>query len=195
MSLTLAVPIATARGILNDPDAVRFSAVDLLSYANDALDQLVTLAPQLFLTEGEVTCVAGKTMQTLDFAGTQALVSVRRVKNGKAITPADRATLDAFLPTWHTVASAAAIHWSLVEGDPRRFLIYPPAPVGQVLDVTFIRIPEEYGVGIDTGIPNTYSDAVADYIVYRAESRDDEHVNTGRAAQFLASFVSKIKGV
>jgi hypothetical protein len=72
--------------------------------------------------------------------------------------------------------------------------VYPPAPADQIVEVLYVRIPSEYAIDADTGLPAIYGDAITDYIVYRAESRDDEHVNSNRAAQFLASFVQKVKG-
>lgn len=194
MSLTLAQPVATARGILNDPAAVRYSAADLLQYGNDALDQILALAPHLFNTEGNVTCLAGKTLQSVSYADAHALVAVRRIVDGPALTVVDQDTLDRYDRNWHTATPAAAIHWMPVEGAPTRFLVYPPAPANQVLDVLYTRIPAEYTINANTELPATLADAVADYIVARAESRDDEHVNTGRAAQFLASFVTKVRG-
>lgn len=195
MALKLEAPINTAIGILNDIGSVRYSRADLLQYANDALDQLVTLAPALFNTEGEVECVPGETIQSVSYSDAHALVAVRRVKNGRAVTACDRASLDAYDPDWHDAAKAGeAKNWMPIDGDPIRFLISPPAPGNQVLSIIFTRIPGEYGEGDDTDIPETYSDAIADYIVGRSESRDDDHVNSNRAAAFMASFVAKVKG-
>jgi hypothetical protein len=195
MTWALSQPITTARTILHDPDATRYSDADLLQYANDALDQMVTLAPHLFNTEGEVECVAGKTLQSVSYADAHALVEVRKVKHGNVVTPTDRATLDAYEPDWHNPDDAdLAVHWMPVANDPVRFLIYPAAPANQILEVIYTRIPQEYAAGDDTGLPATYSDAIADYIVHRAESRDDEHINANRAAQSLASFIGKVKG-
>lgn len=193
--MTLGSAISIARGILNDPNGVRYSDADLLRYANDALDQMVVLAPRLFYTDGEVLCVAGETLQTVGYGDAHALVAVRRVKNGNAVTPADRASLDAFDPAWHRATAAAAVHWLAVENDPVRFLVYPPAPVGQVLEVQYVHVPPEYTATADTTLPATYEDAVSDYIVSRAEARDDEHVNSQRVQQFSNSFVAKVKGV
>ncbi len=193
MALTLQTSITTARSILNDPSGVRYSDADLLQYANDALDQLVTLAPQLFYTRGQHTCAAGVN-QTLSFATARALVTVERIQAGAAVTLTDPVILDLYDPTWRTASSGAAKHWMRVGDDPLKFLVYPPAGKTQVLDVIYVRVPNEYAVGADTGLPETLSDAIADYVVHRAESRDDEHVDSNRAAQFLASFVSKVKG-
>ena len=85
MGLQLATPVATARTILNDADAVRYSAADLLQYANDALDQIAGLIPQLFLTDGTHTCVAGAD-QTLTHNTAISLFSVNRIQNGVCLT-------------------------------------------------------------------------------------------------------------
>lgn len=195
MSLKLNAPIDTAIGILSDLGSVRYPRADLLQYANDALDQLVTLAPHLFNTEGEVECVPAETIQSVSYDDAHALVSIRRVKNGPAVTQCERAALDAYDPLWHDASKAGmATNWMPIDGDPVRFLIAPPAPGNQVLVIIYTKIPGEYGEGDETDIPATYSDAIADYIVGRAEARDDDHVNTGRSAQFMASFVAKVKG-
>jgi len=193
--LLLSSPIATARGILNDPDAVRYSADDLSQYANDALDQIVQLVPQHFYSTGEIGCVAGETLQSVPNAEARSLLDVRRIKNGSVVRVTDRATLDAFDPDWNTATPGPARHWMPVADDPLRFLVYPPAPAGQTLVVSYVRIPEEFTDSADTGLPTSLSDAIADYIVARAESRDATHVVSGRVAQFMSSFVAKVKGV
>lgn len=193
MGLLLSTPIATARGILNDPGAVRYSAADLLTYGNDALDQIVGILPQLFHTDATLTCVAG-VAQELTLVSALALVRVNNIQSGNAVTPADRSMLDRFNPAWRSATAAATTNWMPVDGHPRRFLVTPPAVAGQVLNVTYVAVPGEYAVSADTGVPASLADAVADYIVYRAESRDDEFINTNRAAQFLASFVQKVTG-
>lgn len=192
--LTLATPISTARGILQDPDATRYSDADLLQYANDALDVMVGIVPQLFYQDIEHACATDKAEQALSFGSYRALVDVLRVKNGPAVLPGDRATLDAFMPGWRSSTSAAAQNWMPVGDDPLRFEVYPPAPAGQVLICKVVQVPPEYTDAQDTGLPATLSDAIADYVVAKAESRDAEHVLSARAKQFFDMFASKIGG-
>ena len=193
MGLKLEDPIATARGIISDRDAdYRVSDADLLQYANDALDAAIPLRPSLFYTEGEVACEVGKALQSVSYDDAHALVQVTRIKNGAAVTETDRATLEVFLPGWMTASAAAAEHWMPVVDDPMRFYVYPPAPAAQVLEVIYILIPPEFAADEDTGLPKTIEPAIADYIVGMAESRNDEDVNSGRAAQFLASFSARL---
>lgn len=193
MSLTLQSPITTARTILNDPNGVRYSDADLLRYANDALDALAKLAPQLFYERTTHTCAAG-VFQQLAVATSLALVNVHRVVNGNVVTPVDATTLDLYDPSWRSSTAGAAKHWMKDSDDRRSFIVYPPASAGQSLEITHVKVPGEYAVGDNTGIPMSYSDPIADYVVYRAESRDEEHVVSARAAQFLASFAQKVSG-
>jgi hypothetical protein len=194
MALQLQTAITTARTILNDEDATRYSDADLLRYANDALDQMMVLAPRLFYADGDLECIPAQCLQTVSCADAHALVEIRRVKNGRAVIRTEKQLLDAFDPLWQEEVAAAAINWMPSVDDPLRFYIYPQAPANQVLEVCYVRIPPEFAADDDTLVPTVYADAVADYIVYRAETRDDEHINSNRAAQFLASFTGKVKG-
>jgi len=195
MGLKLSSAISLARGILNDltPD-YRYPDPDLLEYGNGALRSLVTLRPSLFYTEGDVTCVTGKALQTLGFADTHSLVSVTSIKNGNVITPVDKATLDNFSPGWMQMAAAPAQHWMPHADNPFGFYLYPPAPAAQQVTVLYVRVPATYTVDQDTGLPESLKDAVADYIVGMAESRDDEHAVSGRATMFLNQFASRSTG-
>jgi hypothetical protein len=197
MSLQLSTSITIARSILNDTDstAYRYSDADLLQYGNDAIDQMTTLIPSLFYVEGEMECTAGA-LQTLSYNDARAIVAVRNVKDGAAVLPCTKETLDRFDPAWITSTAGTAKNWMAADaGDPARFYVYPPAPAGgQYLMLTYIAVPPEYSSAAATGIPATYADAVADYIVFKAESRDDEHVVSQRAQTYYQSFVNKCSG-
>lgn len=201
MGLTLSAPIATARGILVDPDGVRYSDADLLQYGNDALDQMVMLVPQEFMAVIFHSLTFWTAEQELPASSSVAFVEVVHDNSGgsfgNAVTQADMAALDAFNPGWRmdTTAAGPPKHWAPVVGSPRRFIVYPipPLPAIQVA-VRHVAKPGEYLAAADTGVNERFSDAIADYIVYRAESRDAEHVISARAQQFLDSFVKKVKG-
>lgn len=40
-----------------------------------------------------------------------------------------------------------------------------------------------------------YVQPIADYVTGRAETRDDEHINSGRAAQFIAAFEQQLSSL
>lgn len=194
MALTLKEAIDTAQTILND-DGVTYTREDLLRYGNDALDAMLLLAPHLFHETGELACVDGETIQAVSFDDAHALVSVIRVKGGRALTQFDKSAMDRFSPGWHQSEPAPARGWCPDDtGNPMRFYIWPPAPADQVLEVIFVRLPREYGETEDTGLPATYVAAVSDYIVATANARDDEHVLSNRATVFFNKFAAHFGG-
>lgn len=193
MGMTLASPIAIARGILQDrTEDYRYADADLLEYGNGALRSLATLKPNLLLTEGEVECVAGEALQTVSFDDAHSLVDVTRVQGGNAVLPTDKKTMDAFMPGWMGATAGAAVNWMPNLDDPVRFYIYPKAPVSQVIEVIYIRNPGPFDADDDTELPETLIDAVAEYIVGMAEMRDDEYVNANRAQLCLAQFAARL---
>lgn len=192
MGMTLSQPIADARTLLNDAAATRYSAADMLRYANDCLREMAQkYAPQFFIAEGEFVCTANKALQTIDFDDALALVEVLNVKNGDMVGKvSDRSALDDFSPGWMVAAAAAAEDWVPVPTDPRRFYVNPPAPSGQVLVVLYVQNPTEYATGDDTNLPASLRPAVAEYIAGRCQIRDEEYANGGTNA-FLDAFKAR----
>lgn len=193
MGFKLSSAIAIARGVLQDrtPD-YRYSDSDLLEYGNGAIRMLPNIKPGLLYTEGDLECESGQALQSVSFNDAHSLVAVIRIKNGGVVLKTDKSALDAFLPSWMTATSAAAQHWMPNGDDPVRFYLHPPAPVGQVLQVLYVRIPAPYTADEDTGLPETITEAVADYMVGLAESRNDESANSGRATQFINQFAARL---
>jgi len=189
--------ITTARAIINDADSVlyRYSNDTLLGYVNDGMKEVSSLRPELFNTIGDLFCTAGSVEQMVTFPGAQALTGVLSIHGGAAVTPFDLDTMNQFNPNWRTDTAAPCKQWTRIAGDPLRVFIYPPAPVGQTLDVTYISPPTVLALDDTiTEIPAAYETALADYVIYRAESTDDEHADSGRATSHYAAFVAKIKG-
>jgi len=188
--------ITLARSIYNDADSVyyRISNDDLVSYVNDGLKEASTIAPQLFLTSTDFTCAAGETEQAITYADAQSIVDVVRIKNGKALLPMDMMAMSAFNPTWASDTAGAAQNWTRHAGDPLRFYIYPKAPAEmQVLELLYVRNPQVYTLDqAITEMPETAAPALADYVIYRSESRDDEHSNSGRAISHYQAFAQKL---
>lgn len=189
--------INIARSIYNDNDTVflRISDPELLGYVNDALKECSIIAPKYFKTSGDFSCTAGQTEQAILFANAQAIDQVVRIKDGKAVLPMDMMAMSAFNPNWASDAAAPAQNWTLFTDDPLRFYIYPKAPDMQLLEVIYIRNPQTYALNdAITEVPESIAPALADYVIYRAESRDDEHSNSGRAVSHYQAFVQKLGG-
>jgi hypothetical protein len=189
--------ISLARYILKDTENGHFrqSDAELVGYVNAGLKEACELRPEAFRATGDYTCTSGQTEQAISFDDARQLVGVVRIKNGSAVHLMDLNALSQFNPSWASDTAGPAENWAPKPGDPLRFYIYPKAPVSQVLEIDYIRNPGSFALN-DTisNIPLTWESALADYVIYRAESKDDEHVLSNRSAQHYASFVQKITG-
>jgi len=193
MGFVLSSAITIARGILNDTEETyRYSTDDLLQYGNGALRALPNIKPEWLHTRADLTCAAGA-KQALSFDDAHALVRVIGIKNGAALTPFDRAALDAFMPGWMVATAATAQQWAPGD-DPVSFYVYPPSAGGQVLETLYVKVPGPFTIDEDTGLPDTIKEAVADYMVGMAEARDDEHVLSARSTQFINQFAARLGG-
>lgn len=189
--------LTLARSIVNDTESAyyRTSNDALVSYVNDGLKEASRLAPDLFLTYGDFTCTPGETLQSLTFAEAQVLRDVIRIKDGKSVLPVDMMALQSFNPTWATEAAGPAQNWCRHAADPLRFYVYPKAPNPQVLEVLFVRNAGTYAINDPiTEVPESIAPALADYVIYRVESKDDEHSNAARAVSHYQAFVQKLGG-
>lgn len=170
-AITLAHTRLNASGVAN----LSWWEVDALDDANASLRVIAAAIPSLFHAWAEVTCIANTTLQTFNVADSLGLVDVLNVKNGNAVTECERSVLDRFLPGWQAATAATAENWVKVDGDPFRFLIYPPAPSGQVLVCLHVGKPLTY-LATDTHIlPDSYTPAIALYIMAIAYQRDGKH--------------------
>lgn len=189
--------INSARPILLDVQmgavAPRQSDEELLNYVNQGIAEVATLLPMMFSTVGDITCQAGTVEQSATFLDAVIVLDVLCIHEGNAITRTDRETLDQFRPGWRTDPAGEAENWMPLEGDPLKFYIYPKAPANQVIDLRYVRNPAK--VQLDEEIlelPAAMLPAMVDYVIYRAESKDDEHVLNQRAAAHYTAFLTKI---
>lgn len=191
---TLQQAMTIARYITNDTNATAYSRLDpeLLQYGNDALDEIARVLPGLFHAVIEIACIANKTMQTLSVSDSLGLVDILNIKDGNTITPVERRTLDRFIPGWNIVTPAAAEHWMPIDGDPFRFEVYPPSPTGQVLIGIHVAKPLEYTATATHNLPDSFTPIIADYIVARLDSKEDEYAVNSRAKMFMESFFAKL---
>jgi len=190
---TIQQAITLARYLLNDTvTTYGYSDTTLLQYGNDAIDAISVARPELFKSYIEITCIADRAEQTINVTDSSGLDSVIRVKGGNSVTMIDRDILDRFKPDWHTMASAAAEHWIPIKSDPMRFLIYPPAPSGQILVGVHVVKPKEYTISETHPLSDVYTSAIADYIVSMAAGSENERADNALSSKHLGYFQAKI---
>lgn len=173
------------REIINDPDKARVSDATLYRHASDALDLMCKAMPSLFTKRGTHTTTAGS-LQTLIL--TRAAAFVRAI----ALTPFDKATLDAFLPSWQTGTAGTAAQWAPAD-NPKTFYIYPPQAVSQSISVDYVEAPAEFTALSDSlPVSDDFVNPIADFVIGMCESKEEDGVNSTRAALFMQTFATKL---
>ena len=86
-----------------------------------------------------------------------------------------------------------ALHYMFDPRDPKTFYVYPPALVTTQLDIVYSALPTDITEPADgatytavtgnLGVPDIFANAVLDYILYRAYSKDSEYAGNAQRAQ------------
>lgn len=185
--------IKKARYLLNDETApYRWSDDEMLAWVNECLMAMVDLRPDLFNQLVEHTCVQGAEQQCA--APRLRLVqNVLRVTGGNAVNDTSREALDMYNPSWYTMTPATAVNWMPHPESPAKFYLYPPAPIGQKVDVRIVQAhPVLTSASDSIAIPDNYEAAITAYTVARCEAKDDEQVNSGRMQAFMSDFAGML---
>jgi hypothetical protein len=191
--MILANVITEARRILQDINTPqRYSDAVLLGFANQALKRMAVLRPDLFAYIGEIPTTAGTILQSPP-ADSLRIMEIFQVKNGAGITEVDREVLDQTYPAWMNDTAASCVNWMRHPRNPNKFFIYPKAPADQVLIGEYCKTPPDYAASdVVQLVPDAYFPVVVDGVVFLAESIDNEHVNSNRAALFQQSFTQAL---
>lgn len=186
-TMTAAQVFAGARALLSDKGlliAPHTPDDDLLAALNDGLSNMVALLPGLFGVQAQLICVDGY-LQEVEASRASMFMDVIGVPE------ADPATLSMYAPGWQNSAKGPIENYMRVPGDTLRFMVYPPADVGQVLQIRYAAQPALLTSSSDVvPVPETYGPALKEYVAGRVSLADDEHMNSGRAAALLERFVA-----
>jgi len=177
-----------ARKLLFD-DGVRWGDEELLDWFNAAQNFICLHRPDASSVKSEFVCTAS-TEQNLPGDAIR-LTRVFANVGGNAIRFIDIDALDHLDPNWQNDDTAAdeVDMYSYVEKDPRRFYIYPAPVDGHRIKLSYSKAPDrvlsagfDFVAGTETiSIVDTYGDAILDYILYRAFSKDSDYANAARS--------------
>lgn len=180
-----------AEVLLQDVTNVRWPRTELLGYLNDGQRETVLLKPEACVTNAAVLLTAGATKQTLPAAGLQFLKLTRNMgaagtTPGNAIRVVDGEVLDAQVPSWHVDANAGGDikHYSYDPRDPKTYYVYPKAPAtAWYVEIVYSSAPTDANdSGGVIGIDDVYANALLDYVLYRAYSKDATYASNGQRA-------------
>lgn len=172
--LTTAEILLRVRDKIQDVAGTRWPDAELKRYLLDAQVYVIQKCPgrgvMQFLTLGllagiEQALPSNPVCRILDVLCNQA-GSVR----GRPIRKMSKDQLDAQRPSWTTETQTAVIlYWMPVEGEPRDFLVYPPATTAAAVRVKYVNVPQSAET---IEVDDAARDALIYYVVAQAWSKD-----------------------
>lgn len=199
MATTAQSIILRAQTALQDVEGVRWGAPELVNYLNDGQREIVRLRPDQKSSTVTMTLVQGY-RQAIG-ATHMALIDIPANATGKLkrITKVDLTQLDAIDPAWRSKTPAVeVIHFCHDLREPRTFYVYPPAQSGLTVEAVVSVYPTDVAppsgaafasVSGDIDLPDQWADALLNYVLFRAYSKDAEFGgNAGMAASYLGLF-------
>lgn len=208
MAVTKAIDLINrASVILQDPTFTRWPAAELQDWLNDAQKEIVLHRPDAMAVNAALTVGSGLTIdsskQSLPAAALRLISVIRNVaatSAKKAIRRIERQILDDQIPDWHAKASSINVeHYIYDDRDPKTFYVYPPPATLASIEVVYSSVPAAIALGAFDGsdvtvigLDDVYANAIVDYMLYRAYSKDAEYAGDSNRAMahynaFLAS--------
>lgn len=186
---------------LQDTTSVRWPVAELVRYLNDGQREVVLYRPDSMVTNATVTLAAGA-KQALPSNGSKLIDVIRNsAGNKRSVRMTARNILDTQTPSWYNLTGVTEIlHYMYDPRDPKVFYVYPPAAAsGASVDLVYSAYPSDITEPADgavfsavTGnisLPDIYANILADYIMYRAYTKDTEYAgNAARAQAHYAAF-------
>lgn len=188
-----------ARRLLNDEDTTRqaFPDAELLQYVTEGIREVIRVAPKWSQTTTLSFTASGGAEQNLAPSAASAVIDILSLTDSSGVSHAlrqvPREAMDAFRPGWRSDTNATPEEWMHEPSDPLKFYLYPPAFGGEVLDLRVVPTVTDKTSADSTGLADIFDPILTDYVVYRASSKDDEHVDSKRAVAFFETFVAKVK--
>lgn len=201
MAVTPREVITRVATLLQDIEATRWPTDELVSFLNDGQREVVMYRPDACTKTEQVTCIAGA-RQALPAGGTK-LLSVRRTGGAtqRALRMVSQGVLDAQQPSWYDLDETEdLLNYMYDPREPTVYLVYPPAAATAKLQITYAAYPEDVppaGLGVPASgvtttpmdLPDLFANALVDYVMYRALSKDAEYAGSAeRAALYYAAF-------
>lgn len=217
MAITAQSIIQRAVGVLQDTTSVRWPVNELVRWLNDGQREVVTYRPDALNTTTTMTLVAGTRQNLGSAALTPAPSKLLEITRNMAATSTKgavrlvaREILDSQTPGWHNLTGTVnVLNYMFDPRDPKTFYVYPPATTLAQLEVMYSAYPIDVAAPGDgaafgdvTGniaLPDIYANALLDFILYRAYTKDSEYAgNLARAQGHYAAFTNamgvEIKG-
>lgn len=192
--------IAAAHLVLQD-DGTRWTIDEMVGWINAGVREIVMHRPDVRSETVSHTLVEG-TRQTIP-ATALKLIEVIRADDGRPVSLVkDRRMLDVSAPNWHRMRPVQYVRHFLFDlRDTDVFYVYPPAMDGAKVDMVVVTLPAAVTSADNAlqqpviDLPDTFQNALTDYVLYRAFSKDAEYAGQGSlAGAHHQTFISALTG-
>lgn len=180
---------------MQDNTSVRWPIAELVRYLNDGQREVVLYRPDSMVTNATVALTTGA-KQALPANGSKLIDVIRNTSGTKrSVRMTIRNILDTQSPNWYNLTGVTEIlHYMYDPRDPKVFYVYPPAASsGASVEIVYSAYPTDITEPADgavytavTGnisLPDIYGNVLADYILYRAYTKDSEYAGNAQRAQ------------
>ena len=196
---------------MQDNTSVRWPVAELVRYLNDGQREVVLYRPDSMVTNATVALVAGA-KQAVPTNGSKLIDVIRNTGGTKrSVRMTVRNILDTQSPNWYNLTGVTEVlHYMYDARDPKVFYVYPPAAsTGASVEIVYSAYPTDITEPADgalytavTGnisLPDIYGNVLADYILYRAYTKDSEYAGNAQRAQahygaFQAALTTEMAG-
>ena len=192
---------------LLDPSAVRWPTAELVRYLNDGQRDIALVRPDSTSTTATLTLASGA-RQTLPSVGAKLLEVIRNTSGTKrAVRLVNRVVLDSQVPEWYNLTGVTEIkHYTYDPREPRIFYVYPPAAAANAsVELIYSAYPTDItepnstalytAVTGNVSVADIYVNALVNYILYRAYSKDSENTQNAALASSFYQLYQSLLGI
>jgi hypothetical protein len=207
MSFAAQPIILRVAGLLQDATGVSWETAELVRWLNDGALEVVMQRPDANVVY-ETLALGTNGQQDLNALGCtrtpiKLIEVLRSTSTQSAVRLVDRALMDAQRPRWRAAtASADTTEYMFDARTPTRFWVYPPPATGASVELAYSAQPvaiaePSAGAGYSsvTGeveLPVSFANALVDYVMYRAHSKDSQDANASRALAHYGAFTAAL---
>jgi hypothetical protein len=201
--MLVSAAIGKASILIQDISAVRWPEAELVGWLNDGQRETVQHRHDASVLNSSITLASNVTRQALP-AGSIALLNISRNMGVDGLTPGapikkiERTWLDALIPGWGSeVGSTVIKNYISNPLDPKHFDVYPRPHATTVVQVDALICVQPADCALPSVTPTAvltladeYANALINYIVFRALSKDTEAGDQQRAGGYFGLFMA-----
>ena len=195
--------ISRAEIITQDKTSVTWPKAEWLGWFNDAVLFVVNQRSDASIRNDDNFSVdITNSKQELPSDALRLTSVIRNVASGLSIREVDRKRLDDNQEGWHGTTGDDVKHYVYDPRDPKHFYIFPrPTTADHKLELVYTIAPSAIDISnftTDTTtlpIDDSYLNALLDFMLYRAYSKDADYASNGQRAMAHLQAASEALGI